>query len=63
METENKHNALMTEIILMAFRIKLNILESRLFPYILTNQDYANLQIIKTLISEIEELDTLPSKK
>lgn len=60
METENKHSALLTEIILTAFRIKLSILEKPFLPYILTESDYLNLQIIKVLIAEIEELDTLP---
>lgn len=60
---ETRHQELITEIILTAFRIKLNMLENRLPIYILTERDYENLQFIKALISEIEELDTLPIKQ
>jgi hypothetical protein len=60
MEAENRHNVLITEVIVTAFRIKLSILESRSTFHILTEEDYRNLLEIKKLIAELEELDTLP---
>jgi hypothetical protein len=58
----NKHNTLISEIILSAFQIKTNILNSRQDYYILKTKDYKRLLKIKLLIIELEELDTLLNK-
>jgi hypothetical protein len=59
----NRHNTLISEIILAAFQIKTNILNSRQDNYILKTKDYKRLLKIKLLIVELEELDTMPKNE
>jgi len=59
MPGKERHNQLIMAIISKAVRVKLDIFESSEPFYILTSQNYQDLQEIKRLITELEELDSL----
>ena len=54
-----RHNQLINAIMSKALRVKLDIFESSEPYYILTSQNYHDLQEIKRLVTELEELDSL----
>jgi hypothetical protein len=59
MQTDNRYYVLLTDIILLAMHIKLQIINSNNKNYILTKKDYLNIQHIKELIEILEETDTV----
>ncbi|MCX6278188.1 MAG: hypothetical protein NT004_08830 [Bacteroidetes bacterium] len=59
MPEKDRHDFLITAIIGKAMRIKLDIFDCPTPYYILTQQNYQDLQEIKRLVTELEELDSL----
>jgi len=58
MPDKERHNQLINAIMSKAIRVKLDIFESSEPCYILTSQNYQDLQVMKRLITELEELDS-----
>lgn len=59
MPDKERHNQLINELLSKAIRVKLDIFESLEQHYILSSQNYKDLQEIKRIVTELEELDTL----
>lgn len=59
MPEKDRHNSLINAIISKAIRIKLDIFDCPTSYYILSQQNYQDLQEIKRLVTELEELDSL----
>lgn len=55
---KERYNFLINAIMSKAIRVKLDIFESSEPYYILTSQNYQELQEIKRLVTELEELDS-----
>jgi len=59
MPDKDRYDFLINAILGKAMRIKLDMFESNNVYYVLTTQNYQDLQEIKRLATELEEMDSL----
>lgn len=59
MPDKHRYDFLINAILVKAMRIKLDMFESNNVYYVLTTQNYQDLQEIKRLATELEEMDSL----